>query len=183
MIIGLTGKNGAGKGAVAEYLVSRGYCYYSLSDALRDELKKMGREITRENLIKTGQELRVKYGPGVLAEMTIKKLVNGLSHVIDSFRHPAEAMVFKSRRGFIFWRVEADEKIRFERCLKRGREQEAGSFEHFLEVEKKEFNTGDKSKQDLLGTLELADTAIENNSTIEDLHKRIEAELEKIEKA
>ena len=50
MIIGLTGKNGSGKGEVAEVLKSAGYLYYSLSDMLREELRKRGKETSSKNL-------------------------------------------------------------------------------------------------------------------------------------
>ncbi|MBI2338979.1 MAG: AAA family ATPase, partial [Deltaproteobacteria bacterium] len=68
MIIGLTGKNGSGKGEVAKLLTSSGFIYYSLSDVLRDELKKQGKEVTRENLIEIGNRLRTEGGPSVLAD-------------------------------------------------------------------------------------------------------------------
>ena len=58
MIIGLTGKNGSGKGTVAEILKSRGFQYYSLSDSLRDELNRQKKNINRETLIETGNRLR-----------------------------------------------------------------------------------------------------------------------------
>ena len=36
MIIGLTGRNAAGKGAAAEFLKSKGFAFHSLSDVIRD---------------------------------------------------------------------------------------------------------------------------------------------------
>ena len=51
MIIGLTGKNGSGKGEIAKYLQNRGLHYYSLSDVLRDEVAKQGRAVTRDILV------------------------------------------------------------------------------------------------------------------------------------
>ncbi|MCJ7582348.1 MAG: AAA family ATPase, partial [Candidatus Aminicenantes bacterium] len=57
-IIGLTGTNGSGKGAAAEYFISKGYAFFSLSDVIREELKKDGCEPTRDNLIRKGNELR-----------------------------------------------------------------------------------------------------------------------------
>ena len=74
MIIGLTGKNGSGKGEAAHFLKERGFHYYSLSDALRDEAKKRGQEVTRDTLLALGNELREKEGPGCLAERIIAKL-------------------------------------------------------------------------------------------------------------
>ena len=38
MIIGLVGKNGAGKGEIAQFLQEIGFTYYSLSDVLRDSM-------------------------------------------------------------------------------------------------------------------------------------------------
>ena len=60
MIIGLTGKNAAGKGEVAEYLKKKGFVYYSLSDVIREEATEKGLEHSRENLINLGNELRKK---------------------------------------------------------------------------------------------------------------------------
>ncbi len=51
MIIGLTGKNASGKGEVAQYLKTRGFTFYSLSDVLREELKRKKKVISRNNLI------------------------------------------------------------------------------------------------------------------------------------
>ncbi len=39
-LIGLTGTNGAGKGEVASFFMKKGYAYFSLSDVIREELKK-----------------------------------------------------------------------------------------------------------------------------------------------
>ena len=66
MIIGLTGKNASGKGEVANYLKTKGFVYYSLSDVLREEATKRGLEHTRDNLINLGNELRKKYGANYL---------------------------------------------------------------------------------------------------------------------
>ena len=77
MIIGLTGKNGSGKTEVSEYLKSRGFEYHSLSDEIRDEIRRRGLEITREVLIEVGNDLREKFGPGVLAERILSNLGAG----------------------------------------------------------------------------------------------------------
>ena len=63
MIIGLTGKNAAGKGEVAKFLETRGFHYFSLSDVLREELKRRRLAPTRDHLTRVGNELREHYGP------------------------------------------------------------------------------------------------------------------------
>ena len=45
MIIGLTGLNGSGKTSVANYFKKKKFNYYSLSDVIRNKLKKEGFEI------------------------------------------------------------------------------------------------------------------------------------------
>ena len=85
MIIGLTGKNAAGKGEVAEYLKKKGFSYFSLSDILRDEAKKRNLEPTRENLIPLGNELREKFGPNFLAKKASENIKqnNMIYRIID----------------------------------------------------------------------------------------------------
>src|SRR5205823_874936 len=90
MLIGLTGRNAAGKGEVARYLQKKSFYYYSLSDAIRDEIRSRGEEPTRDRLIIVGNELRQRYGANVLAERTLAKIEDDKHYVIDSIRNPAE---------------------------------------------------------------------------------------------
>src|SRR3989338_119532 len=101
MIIGLTGKNGSGKGEAAKFLKERGFEYHSLSDALREEVKKQKKALSRENLIEAGNALRKAEGPGVLAKRILARLEIDRHYVIDSIRHPSEVEVFRSRNSFI----------------------------------------------------------------------------------
>ncbi|MCX6710044.1 MAG: AAA family ATPase, partial [Candidatus Woesearchaeota archaeon] len=94
MIIGITGPIGAGKGTVAEHLVKKGFKYYSLSDVIRQELKSRKEEPSRDNMIRTGNELRIRYGAGVLAEKTSEWIKDEQKSgrrdlVVDSIRNPS----------------------------------------------------------------------------------------------
>ena len=139
MIIGLTGKNAAGKGELANYLKNKGFIYFSLSDALRDEATKQDLDHSRDNLIKLGTEMRVKFGKGILAVRINEKIseLSGKDIVVDSIRHPGEIEELKKNDGFILIGVHTDAKIRFERLVKRGRVGDTQTFEEFLEHEKK----------------------------------------------
>src|SRR3989338_6800692 len=119
MIIGLTGRNGSGKGEVLNYLKGSGFETFSLSDLLREELAHQNKPVTRENLIAIGRELRTKRGPGVLAELAIKNLSPDRNYAIDSIRNPKEVEVLRQKADFRLIEVTASEKIRFERCKKR----------------------------------------------------------------
>ena len=107
MIIGVTGKYASGKDSVAEYLVKKGFIHYSLSDEIREEAKKRGLKETRENLIQLGNELREKFGSGVLAERVLLKILMNLfpigkkineerNYVLTSIRNPEEVKVLQN---------------------------------------------------------------------------------------
>lgn len=169
MIIGLTGKNGAGKGEVANILKESGYIYHSLSDAIRDEITKQGNPITREKLIETGNFLRKKGGPSVLADKTLDKLDPEKNYIIDSIRNPAEVISLKRRSDFTLLCVEADEKVRFERIKSRNRENDPVTFQEFVKLEKQELASLDPDKQQLQKTIELADHQVKNDSSLDEL--------------
>jgi dCMP deaminase len=174
MIIGLTGKNGSGKTAVSEYLKSRSFSYYSLSDEIRAEIHKNGQEITRDLLIKTGNELRTRYGPGILAERALSVLDKDHNYVVDSIRSPYEVEVLKRRKDFTLLAVEADAHIRFERSRKRGRESAAQTPDQFLEEEARELSSSNPANQQLDATLRAADITVTNNGSLEDLHRKLD---------
>jgi dCMP deaminase len=177
MIIGLTGKNGSGKTAVSEYLVSRGFEYHSLSDAIREEILNRGLKITREVLIDVGNELREKFGPGILAERILPSLDSGQNYVIDSIRNPQEVDVLRSRNDFTLLALEAEQGTRFERSRKRGRENAAQTLSQFAEEEARELDSDNPARQQLNATRQKADLIVPNDGTLEELHRRLDALL------
>jgi dCMP deaminase len=180
MIIGLTGKNASGKGEVAEYLKSRGFTFYSLSDVLRDELRKKKKVASRDNLIWLGNKLRDEQGPSVLADKILEQVQDDRHYVIDSFRNPEEVKAFKRTKDFLLLSVEASEKKRFERLQRRNREHDSKSFEEFVAHEKKELNSSDPTKQNLRACAAMSDFKIPNNGSIDELHTRLNRFFSKI---
>ena len=183
MIIGLTGKNAAGKGEVAKFLQERGFMYASLSDALRSELKRRRITPTRDHLTSLGNELREQHGPGVLAERILKQLGESQNYVVDSFRNPSEVEVFRALTDFTLWAVVASPDVRFKRIKARAREKDPMTLKQFVAVEQREAHNTDRSKQSLDACEKLANVKIPNNGTIEDLRKRLIPLLKKNLKA
>lgn len=177
MIIGLTGENCAGKSTIAEYLKTKSFYYYSLSDVIREEVKAEGKQITRENLIKKGNELREKGGPGVLGRKIAEKIQEDKNYVIDSIRNPAEVEELKKLGRFFLFYVTAPPQTRFERIRKRQREEDPQTFEAFVEIEKLEMENADKTKQNLKATFALADKKLANDGSFSDLDDRVDALL------
>jgi dephospho-CoA kinase len=170
-LIGLTGTNGAGKGAAAEFFMSRGYAFVSLSDAIRDELFRAGIPESRDALIAKGNALRRTFGPDVLARRILAKIAGPT--VIDSIRNPFEVAALREQPGFILLAFDAPAALRFERVARRGRNESAATLEAFLRKEEEE-KSGDPAAQQLHTCLALADRTFRNDGTIEDLHRLLE---------
>lgn len=178
MIIGLTGKNGSGKGVAADFLKKCGYVYHSLSDSLRDELEARKLEITRDNLTSIGNELRHNYGAGVLAERILEKIPQGENAVVDSIRNPFEVEVLRRRKDFFLLTVIAKAGLRFERIRVRGRESDPKTYEEFLKVEAREAQSSDPNAQQLNRTENMADARVKNETTKEDLYEKVREVIE-----
>jgi dephospho-CoA kinase len=181
MIIGLTGANASGKGEIANYLKSKGFKYYSLSDILREKAKAKGIEPSRENLIKLGNELRVQAGPSALADLTTEKIKDENNYVIDSIRNPFEIKALRKLNKFTLVGIDAPVEKRFKRAIARNRPGDPKTLEEFMEKEKRE-NIVSATNQQLENCLKAADIVIMNDSNLENLHKKIDETIEKIQK-
>lgn len=170
MIIGLTGKNGSGKGEIAKYLQVRGFHYFSLSDVLREEASKSSLPVTRDVLVELGNRLRNERGPGALAEKIFSRLDPEKHYVVDSIRHPSEIQVFRRRKDFTLISVRAPELLRFERMKQRARENDPLNIDDFRKLENKEAQSQQGSDQQLDQAIALADVFIDNGGSLQMLH-------------
>ena len=170
-LIGLTGTNGAGKSEVANYLRTKGYAYFSLSDEIRDALRKKGKVATRDNLIATGNALRRRFGPDILARRVMKKIKG--KAVIDSIRNSREVAFFKRQKDFVLAAVDAPVELRFKRVRRRGRSESASTLTEFIAKEEEEM-AGGRAGQQLRRSMEMADIVIVNAGTLETLRRKVE---------
>ena len=173
MLIGLTGRNAAGKGEVARYLQKKSFYYYSLSDVIRDEIRSRGLEPTRDLLIKVGNELRQRHGARILAERVLAKIDDDKHYVIDSIRNPSEVDAFRAAKHFKLIRIEAPPEVRFQRIFKRQRESDPKTLQEFFELENREAE-GDDTSQNLVKVELMADHALINDGTLENLYPEID---------
>jgi dCMP deaminase len=180
IIIGLTGENCAGKGTVADYLARKGFYYYSLSDAIREELAGEGKEITRDALIAKGNELRRNFGSDVLAKRIIAKLAPDRNYVIDSIRNPAEARALLATGKTTLIYVTAPAQKRFERMKARKREGDPRSFEAFQIIDRLEMGGKDEHGQRLAEVFALAQKKLDNSADFRELYASIDDLLAEI---
>ena len=177
MRVGVAGLNAAGKGEVVRLLERRSFYRASLSDVIRADLAREGKESTRENMIQRGRALRERFGPAVLAERAQRALPSDRNHVIDSIRHPAEVEALRAGGDFLLLWVEAPPRVRFERSRARGRAGDGEDFARFEELEARELASGEAAAQQLLAVRELADLVIPNDGSLEELGAKLEEAL------
>lgn len=174
MILGISGTNSSGKDTVANYLESKGFFHISLSDILREEMKKKNIEINRDNMINFGNKLEVEKEVGALAKIAIEEFQNKDNLVISSIRKPPELDFLHTIPGFRLIFVDVPIKTRYDRMLLRAREGEnVLSFEEFKDLQEKEMNG--VNSQNLSYCKEKADAQIDNSNTLEILFKKIDA--------
>lgn len=169
IIFGIAGTNGAGKDSIGAMAAERhGFLFVSGSDMLREECRKRGLPVERENLRMISAEWRRKYGLGVLVDRAVEQAEKGgyKGIVTSPMRNVGEAKRIHELGGTLVW-VDADPKIRYERATSRNRsDEDKKSFEDFLAEEKIEMTRpegGDEATLDMLGVKEICDIFLENN--------------------
>lgn len=174
-IVGISGTNGAGKDVLGELLALRqGYHFHSVSDLLRDELRRQGKEINRVNMSALSKQWRNESGDdGIMFTKAIEayeaekeaKGYKGLALV--NARHPGEAARVHERGGVMVW-VDADQRLRYERITagNRGREEDEVTFEHFVADEYREMHPpadAPSGSLNMAGVRDIADLHIDND--------------------
>jgi dCMP deaminase len=186
MIIGVAGTNGAGKTTLVAMLRERGFSELSLSDMLRVEADARGLDRNDRAVLRDiGNELRERYGPGILMERTLVTAnLPTKNYVIDSIRNPAEALALKaSRRANLLLGVDARTRIRYERIVARssatGRKEQHTTYEEFLADEERE-EMAEAHGQRIGATMDLADAVFMNNADMPALKDKIARVLSRI---
>lgn len=189
-IIGISGTNGSGKDTVGDLLAERyNFLFVSVTEMLRDELRRRKLPINRVQTSKLSAEWRRDFGHGVLVQKAIEHYKNqtqtyaGL--VVASLRHPSEVEVVHESGGQVIW-IDAEPRVRYDRIQKnahlRNRAGEDNTtFEKFLDDEKREMKPeGDKATLDMGSVKQKADIFIENNGNdVKAFQKAAEKALEK----
>ncbi len=179
MIIGLTGAMACGKGEVARYLKKKGFGHYVYSDILEVIAKQRRIEPTRENLQKLGADIKKENKSlGILSKKILEKIKTDKA-VVDGIRTANEIRELRKKKEVYIIGVNASQKIRYERIRKRNREGDPETFSEFKRLDNLE-NRGKTKGQEINKCLKMADFLINNNGSLEKLHKEIGKILETI---
>ncbi len=177
ILIGLLGTIGAGKTTVSDCLVKKGFYRVIMGDLVREKATQNGLKLTRENLGKTQEEYRDKYGPDYFIKEAIKRLKDSKKAklLVDGIRLPIDADRAKFEGAKLIL-ADAPAEIRFERLKQRKREDDAQTIDKFMEQEKAEWKRFDFEK-----TLEYIDYTLNNSGNLEELYTQINDILREID--
>ena len=180
MLIGITGTNGSGKGAVVEYLVStKNFSHYSARAFIREELERRRLPMNRDTTRAVANDLRREHGPAHLVECMFKEASQDTNAVMESIRTIGEAEFLKTHGAQIL-AVDAERKIRYDRITIRNSETDSVSFEEFCAQEDREMASSDPWDMNVFGVMQLANARIENNGSLDELHAAIDQALAKL---
>lgn len=183
MIIGITNLPCSGAGAFARFLAEKGFEEMSYSGLLREELRKRGVEITREAMQNLGNEIREKHGAGELSKRLIAKMKKDRNYVLTTIRNPAEVEELRKRKDFFLVHLDVPREMRYRWMVARGRERDPISYGEFIEMDKKELGFGQKAHGlQIQACFDIADFKIVNDSSIEELKKKVDELLARIGK-
>ena len=184
LVIGITGAFGSGKSTAAEFFKSAGFEKITLSSFLEEEIKKRGnkKKVTRKILQDTGNNLRKKFGAGILSKKAIEFLQEKLikKAVIDGIRNVSEIDELKKDINFTLVSIIANRNVRFER-LKKLKRRENLTKDLFEKLDRRDLGLGQKETGLHVATcIALADVFIDNNDGEEEFRKKLRKFLDKI---
>lgn len=177
-IITILGLPGSGKTEVISYLENK-YKWKKVyfGEVTFEEMKKRGLEVNAENEKSVREDLRKKFGFTYYAEKIAGKIDNlpeDKNILVESLYGWDEYLYFREKfsETFISIAIYAAPKIRYERLSKRPVRPLT-----FEEAQKRDYAQIENLRQG--GPIAMADYTVENSGTLEELHAKIDAIINK----
>lgn len=179
VVIGLVGEMAAGKTTVTDYLKEKyGAVSFRFSDMLRDILDRVHVDQSRHNLQRLSTFLRAEYGEDIMSRVLVKDVKEAEADFIitEGIRRPSDVSYLKEIEGFRTAAIEVEERTRYERIIKREEnpDDQNKTWEQFQK------DGLEEAEQQIKDIMAMADIKIDNNGTLEELHKKIDEIIEEI---
>jgi dephospho-CoA kinase len=131
--------------------------------------------VNRDSMVIVANDLRATFSPSYIVEQLYEQAkADGKNAIIESLRAVGEVEALKQKEDFLFFAIDADPKMRYERVVLRGSETDKISYDEFIANEQREMINTDPTKQNISKCMQLADHVFTNNGTLEELHQQIE---------
>ncbi len=172
-LIAFVGYPLSGKSTAAKIAEEMGIPVVIMGDIIRKEVMERGLELNDENAGKVAKELREKEGMDAVAKKCLPEIKRKASNtgvvIVDGIRGIAEIERFRKEFGddFILIGIESSTEKRFERALKRRREDDIDSIDKLRERDRREESWG------MSEAFEKANIIVENNSDIDSFREKI----------
>jgi len=113
--------------------------------------------------------------------MFFDKIESDKNYIIDSLRNHQEAeFLRKCGIKFFLIAVDAPKEIRFKRISQRGKPSDPKTWEDFLKVDERDFDSGDSMGQNVKKCMELADFILMNSESQEEFKEKVEKVVKQI---
>ena len=175
-VVGVVGRNGAGKDAVVDYLCDRcGAVKLSAGGLVRDLVEEEGLAPTRDNLHDVSMRVTLREGRDAIARRLIG-VIEGhhwRAVAVSGVRSPYDAQAFQLYFGDAFRLVHVrvgDPRLRYDRLQRREAERDPESWARFRAQERQE-----EAHFEISRTIVLADVTIDNRSSKRQLYRNLEA--------
>ncbi|MEK7159250.1 MAG: AAA family ATPase [Patescibacteria group bacterium] len=181
IILGFIGEIASGKGTACDYFIKKHHAgYHRFSRILRDILDRIYLPQTRENMQKMSTWLRKTFSEEIFAKVIAEEVKADRTPIVcvDGIRRPADITHLKKLPNFKLIYVTADEKIRYERIVKRAENADdtVKTFKQFQKDQKQE------AESMIAEIKKSANYTVNNNGTQNELNLALEKLLKRIKK-
>jgi dephospho-CoA kinase len=176
-ILGVTGLPGAGKTMFCEAVRAQSYDVFSCGDIVKDEAIRRGLTVTASTMAAVSLEIRKREGPAGVSKRLLSKIESSKSKAVavDGIRSLEEVELLQSySANTIIIAVHAAPKIRFERIMIRGRQDDTRTWEEFRARDRRELGYG------IGNAIALADRMLLNEENADSFLHRINLLLKSI---
>lgn len=170
-IIAVVGLCGSGKSEAVKFFTENGYSKVYFGEIVLEELKKRGLELNEKNEKFIREELRKKYGMGVMAQKSldkIRELYKRGNVVIESLYSWSEYKIIKSEFGdsFKLLAIHTSKPIRYKRLSER-------NIRPLTEEESIKRDISEIENIEKAGPIAFADYLVINDGTVEELREKL----------
>lgn len=182
IILGFVGDLASGKGAICKYLKEKyGTESYRFSTMLRDILKRVYLENSRDNLQRLSTVMRENFGQDIMSKVIAEDVRNDPREIVavEGIRRPTDITYLEKSSGFHLIYITAESELRWKRLVTRNENpgDDKKTYTQFLTDEQAE------ADRLIMSLGAKAEFKIMNDGTFDDFYRQMEEILKSIRHA